>query len=450
MLTYRAVTQALSRQNVGIRALCTSFHDDSHLSSVAKTCIKVEKKYGLSNPSKLPIVLSRGYGARVWDVEGREYLDFTGQSALNFGHSHPRLVTALASQAAMLSQVHLTSYDNKCGTLQNKICTLFGFEKCLPLSATSDASVALVMLARRWARKVKKIPESKATILLVGNGCMSHYLIGSLESSTKNIKSRKSGLRHIPFDNIEELKQALLNQKVAAVIIPPIQDVDLHIPERGYFQKMLKLCQQHNVLLAADETSTGLGRTGRLLGVEHGGIKPDLVVIGNSLGGGLHPISALMGRSDAIDLLQPGDMGVISTGSPLSFSIAMEALDIIIDEKLIDKAESHGKQFRESLANIDVDWIVRGQGLLNSVELTQENAKNSSAARIMFQMARHGVLATLKNDSIIHLTPPLTVSSWEIEQALLVIRKAVRNVFEDDTNDKSCHERDGKESLAIK
>lgn len=405
------------------RVFCTTPENHSHLSPAAKKCIALEKNYGVTSTVKLPIVLSRGYGARVWDIEDREYLDFSsGNCVLNLGHCHPRLVTALASQAAAMCQTQQSSHSDKLGAFLNQMCTVFEFEKCLPLKSTSEACMVVMKLTRRWARKVKGISESNSVILLVGSSATGRILI-----ATHKLKPRSSisGFQSVEFDNLDELKQAISNPKVAAVVVSPIQDEDVHVPSGGYLQKLSKLCLENNVLLIADETITGIGRIGTLLGMQHEGIKPDLAILGESLGGGFYPISAVMGRSDIVDLLRPSEATMSMNESPLAHSVAGEVLKLIVDENLSEKAETHGKRFRETLRNMGVDWKVRGLGLLNAVELPGARSKKDFAARICFEMARRGVLATHRQGNIIHLAPPLVISAWEMEQATSVIRKVI-------------------------
>jgi len=410
-----------------------------HLSAASAALISLDQRHGAQNYHPLPVVLQRGQGTRVWDIENREYLDFlSAYSAVNQGHCHPRLVTALAAQAARLTLTSRAFHNDKLPALQKKLCTIFGYDKALPMNTGVEGSETAVKLARRWGYDVKDIPKNKARVVFAAGNFWGRS-IAAISSSTDPL-SRNGfgpfvpGFDIVPYDDLTALEQAISHPHVAAFMVEPIQgEAGVVIPSRGYLQSVAEMCRKHNVLFIADEVQTGLGRTGKQLCCEHDGVRPDLVVLGKALSGGMYPVSAVLGSAEILGLLRPGEHGSTYGGNPLGCAVAMEALDVIQDEGLCENSEHMGKVLREELASKsgpgrDVLREVRGKGLMNAIVLRDVLGDGQTALEVCLEMARNGVLSKPTHGDIIRLAPPLTIQKEEIEQACSVIWNALEVV----------------------
>lgn len=410
-----------------------------HLSPTSQEFIDLERKHGAYNYHPLPAVIERGYGTRVWDVEGREYLDFlSAYSAVNQGHCHPHIVTALSTQAAKLSLTSRALHSNLLGEFQHRLCKMFEYDRCLPMNTGVEGGDTAVKLARRWGYDVKGIPEGQARVIFARGNFWGRSI--SAISASSDPTSRNGfgpfvpGFDLIDYDDLTQLETAVANKDVCAFMVEPIQgEGGVIVPHKDYLAKAHDICKKANVLLIADEVQTGLGRTGKMLCSSHGGVKPDLVVLGKALSGGMYPISAVLGSDEVLGLLRPGEHGSTYGGNPLACAVGMAALDVLENENLCENAIVMGQLLRESLRRHQKNTRkilqeVRGMGLMNAIVIKDLLGGGNTALEVCLEMARNGVLAKPTHGHIIRLAPPLSITKEEIEQAGVIIRDALRVV----------------------
>lgn len=411
-----------------------------HLSTTSRSYIELEQQHGVNNYHPLPVVLERGYQTRVWDVEGREYLDFvSAYSAVNQGHCHPRIVTALAAQSAKLTLTSRAFHNNLLGEFQKRVCSTFGYDRMLPANSGVEGGEAAVKMARRWGYDVKKIAPGKAKVIFAKHNFWGRS-IAAVSSSTDPI-SRNGfgpfvpGFDVIDYDNLQQLEDKVSRDADAcAFMVEPIQgEGGVVVPSEGYMKQVSDICRRHNVLLIADEVQTGLGRTGKMLCCDHDNVKPDMVVLGKALSGGMYPVSAVLGSNEVLSLLKPGEHGSTYGGNPLACAVGMAALDVLENERLCENSLAMGQLLRDGLLNEhnfpkDILSHVRGKGLMNAMVIKDVLGSGDTAWQVCLEMARNGVLAKPTHGHIIRLAPPLLVSKEEIEQACIVIREALRTV----------------------
>lgn len=421
-------------------SLSSTARNGSHLAPASKAVIELEHKYGAHNYHPLPVVLSRGQGTRVWDNEDRQYLDFlAAYSAVNQGHCHPRIVTALAHQAARLTLTSRAFHNDLLGQFQKRLCETFGYDRCLPMNTGVEGGETAVKLARRWGYDRKRISTDRARVVFA-RGNFWGRTIAAISSSSDNT-SRDGfgpflpGYDLVDYDNLEQLERAVAKPDVCAFMVEPIQgEAGVVIPKPGYLKQAKEICQKHNVLLIADEVQTGLGRTGKMLASEHDGIKPDIVVLGKALSGGVYPVSAVLGSDEVLGLLRPGEHGSTYGGNPLACAVGMEAISVLEDEKLCENSEKMGHVLRSALTKRGLPKKlvkeVRGRGLMNAIEVYDVLGEERTAWEVCLEMAKNGVLAKPTHGHIIRLTPPLVITEGEIEQACVIIREAIRTVGE--------------------
>lgn len=405
--------------------------------------IAVEARYGASNYAPLPVVLSHGIGAMVWDVEGTAYLDFlAAYSAVNQGHCHPRLVAAMASQAATLTLTSRAFYNDRLGPLLAQLCTTFGYERALPMNTGVEGGETAVKLARRWGYEVKGIPDNAARILFARGNFWGRTIAAVSTSgdvgSTRGFGPLVQGFDQIPYNDVDALEVALkADPNVAAFMVEPIQgEAGVIIPDDGYMAAVGRLCRKHRVLLIADEVQTGLGRTGHMLATEHDGpdARADIVVLGKALSGGMMPVSAVLTSDEVMGVLSPGDHGSTYGGNPLGAAVASVALDVLEKEELCANSVVRGQQLREGLTELmasgrrgsDLITAVRGRGLMNAFQVKDDGRDGGTAWRVCVNMAHAGVLAKPTHGDIIRLSPPLVVSEEQVETALESIKRALR------------------------
>ncbi|KAI0566955.1 Ornithine aminotransferase [Gracilaria domingensis] len=412
----------------------------AHMAEASQAAIELEHQYGAHNYHPLPVVLSRAQGSRTWDVEGRQYLDFlAAYSAVNQGHCHPRIVTALATQAARLTLTSRAFHNDLLGKFQERLCKTFGYERCLPMNTGVEGGETAVKLARRWGYDCKHIAPDRARVVFA-RGNFWGRTIAAISSSC-DPTSREGfgpfvpGYDLVDYDNLEQLERAVSKPDVCAFMVEPIQgEAGVVIPKPGYLKAAKQICEKYNVLLIADEVQTGLGRTGRMLASEHDGVKPDMVVLGKALSGGVYPVSAVMGSNEVLGLLRPGEHGSTYGGNPLACAVAIEALSVLEDEHLCENAEKMGHVMRNALTKRGLPKKlvkeVRGVGLMNAIEIEDVLGQERTAWEVCMEMAKNGVLAKPTHGHIIRLTPPLVINEGEVEQACIVIREAVRTVGE--------------------
>lgn len=393
--------------------------------------IELEDKYGAHNYHPLPVVLEKGEGARVWDAEGKEYFDFlSAYSAVNQGHCHPRIVGALKTQAEKLTLTSRAFYNNVLGQYEKYITEYFGYDKVLPMNSGAEADETALKLIRKWGYTVKGIETNQAKIIVCADNFHGRTItIISMSTDPQSFEGFgpfTPGFITIPYNDIEALEKALEDPNVAGFLVEPIQgEAGVFVPEDGYLKKAYNLCKAKNVLFVADEVQTGIARTGKLLACDHEGVRPDILILGKALSGGVLPVSAVLADDDIMLTIKPGEHGSTFGGFPLACAVAMEALQVVKDENLAEKAETLGKIFRSEISKIDHPMIelVRGKGLLNAVVIKPKDGK--VAWDVCMKMAENGILAKPTHDHIIRFAPPLVITETELMEAIERIKKSI-------------------------
>jgi ornithine--oxo-acid transaminase len=398
----------------------------------SKRLMGLEERYGAHNYHPLPVVLHKGKGIYVWDVEGKKYFDFlSSYSAVNQGHCHPRIVKALKDQANVLCLTSRAFYNDAFCEYEKFIHTYFGYDRVLPMNTGAEAVETALKLARRWGTVKKGIPNDKVKIICCeGNfhgRTVTVITMSNDPSSYADYGPLTPGFIRIPYNDPKALEKALkkYGNEVAAFIAEPIQgEAGVFVPDDGYLKKCYDLCHEHNVLFIADEVQTGIARTGKMLCSEHDGIRPDIVILGKALGGGVLPVSACLADDDIMLNIKPGEHGSTFGGFPLAARVAVEALKVVKEEKLVQNAEKMGKIFREEIKKLDNPFIVevRGRGLLNAI-VTKPIGKKT-AWDICLKMMENGLLAKPTHDDIIRFAPPLCITKDELMKAIAIIKKS--------------------------
>jgi len=397
--------------------------------------IEKEEKFGAHNYHPLPVVLERGLGPFVWDVEGKRYYDFlSAYSAVNQGHCHPKITAALIEQAQKLTLTSRAFFNSVLGEYEEYITKYFGYDKVLPMNTGTEADETALKLCRKWAYLVKGIKENRAKIIVCeGN---FHGRTITIVSMSTDPDARKDygpftpGFITIPYNDIPALEQALNDPDVAGFLVEPIQgEAGVFVPDEGYIKKAYDLCRKKNVLFIADEVQTGIARTGKLLACDHEGVRPDILILGKALSGGALPVSAVLADDSIMLTIKPGEHGSTFGGNALAGKVAMAALEVIREEKLAEKAEYLGKIFREEMRATKSDMIelVRGKGLLNAIVIRPKNGKE--AWDVCLAMMELGVLAKPTHGHIIRFAPPLVITEDQLRDAISIIKKAI-NQFE--------------------
>lgn len=395
--------------------------------------IEMEHQYGAHNYHPLPVVLSKGEGAFVWDVEGKRYFDFlSAYSAVNQGHCHPKIVNALCEQAKTLTLTSRAFYNDCLGPYEKYITQYFGYDKVLPMNTGAEADETAMKLARRWGYKVKGIPENEA-IIICCEGNFHGRTISIISMSTDpdsygEFGPFTPGFLKIPYNDTEALKQALeqCGERVAGFLVEPIQgEAGVYVPNDGYLKTCYELCKKHNVLFIADEVQTGIARTGKMLACDHEGVRPDILILGKALSGGVIPVSAVLADDEIMLTIKPGEHGSTFGGFCLAGKVAMAALQVVKDENLEQKAEELGKVFREEMSKVKSDMIelVRGKGLLNAIVIKPKNGKE--AWDVCLKMKELGVLAKPTHQHIIRFAPPLVITKEQLLEAIELIKQAI-------------------------
>ncbi|MDX9929143.1 MAG: ornithine--oxo-acid transaminase [Bacteroidales bacterium] len=391
--------------------------------------IKREDKYGAHNYHPLPVVLERGEGPFVWDVEGKRYYDFlSAYSAVNQGHCHPKIVEALVDQARKLTLTSRAFYNSVLGEYEEYITKYFGYDKVLPMNTGAEADETALKLCRKWAYLKKGIRENQAKIIVCeGN---FHGRTITIVSMSTDPDARKDygpftpGFITIPYNDLKALAKALEDPDVAGFLVEPIQgEAGVFVPDEGYIKKAYDMCKSKNVLFIADEVQTGIARTGKLLACDHEGVKPDILILGKALSGGVFPVSVALANDDIMLCIKPGEHGSTFGGNPIAGKVAIAALEVVRDEKLAEKAEYLGKIFREEFRSIKSGMIelVRGKGLLNAVVIRPRGGK--TAWDVCVAMKDNGVLAKPTHGHIIRFAPPLIISEQQLRDAMNIIEK---------------------------
>jgi len=397
----------------------------------AADAIALEEKHGAHNYHPLPVVLTKGEGVFLWDVDGKRYFDFlSAYSAVNQGHCHPRIVRALTEQASRLTLTSRAFHNDWLGRYEEFMTGLFGFDKLLPMNTGVEAVETAVKLCRRWAYEVKGIPLDQAVIVVCeGN---FHGRTMTAVSASVDPDSRKHygpylpGFKVVPYDDINALNRALEDPHVAGFLLEPIQgEAGVVVPTAGYLSAAFNACKSRNVLFMADEIQTGIARTGRMLACDHENFRPDILMLGKALSGGILPVSAVLADDEVMLCIKPGEHGSTYGGNPLACAVAMEAMQVIIDERMADHAAELGEQLRQGLRAIQDERItlVRGKGLLNAIVIKPHNGK--TAWDLCLKMAENGLLAKPTHGDIIRFAPPLVITSEQIDECLSIIRKSL-------------------------
>lgn len=397
--------------------------------------IDLEDKYGAHNYHPLPVVLEKGEGIFVWDVEGKRYYDFlSAYSAVNQGHCHPRLIKVLTEQAQKLSLTSRAFYNSKLGEYEKFITSYFGYDKVLPMNTGVEGGETAVKLARRWAYDVKGVKENEAKVIFAEGNFWGRTLAAisssSDPSSYKGFGPYMPGYITVQYNDLAALEKAMQDKNVAAFMVEPIQgEAGVVVPHDGYLKGVRELCDKYKVLFIADEVQTGLCRTGKMLACDHENVKPDILVLAKALSGGILPVSAVLASNEIMLTIKPGEHGSTYGGNPLACAVAMEALSILRDEKLAENSEEMGKLLRAELNKIkdqtDVITAVRGRGLLNAIVIKEKNGK--TAWDVCLQLAENGLLAKPTHGDIIRFAPPLIINKEQIMACVEIIKKVILN-----------------------
>jgi len=396
--------------------------------------IELEEKYGAHNYHPLPVVLNRGEGVYLWDVEGKRYYDFlSAYSAVNQGHCHPRIINALIDQAKELTLTSRAFFNDKLGIAEKHVCELFGYDKALFMNSGAEANESAIKLARKWGYTKKGIPDNEAVIVAVKKNF--HGRTTTIISASTDPAARKDfgpfmpGFEIIDYDDVQALQKALANPNVCGLWIEPIQgEAGVYVPKEGYLKAAADLCKQHNVLLMMDEIQTGIARTGKMLASDHEGVRPDLLILGKALSGGVLPISVVLADDEIMLVIKPGEHGSTFGGNPLAATVVVEALNVVKDEKLADNAERMGLLFRERMNAIkektNLITLVRGKGLLNAIVIN-DSPKSETAWNLCLSFAENGLLAKPTHGNIIRLAPPLVINEDQMHECCDIIEKCI-------------------------
>ena len=416
---------------------CKNNCEPNPLGAETKRYIAMEERYGAHNYHPLPVVLKKGKGIYVWDVEGKKYFDFlSAYSAVNQGHCHPRIVKALKDQTNKLCLTSRAFYNEAFCEYEKFMHSYFGYDKVLPMNTGAEGVETALKLARRWGVAKKGIENDKVKIICCeGNfhgRTVTVITMSNDPESYANYGPLTPGFIRIPYNDPKALEKALdkYGKEVAAFIAEPIQgEAGVFVPDDGYLKKCFDLCHKHNVLFIADEVQTGIARTGKMLCSQHDGIRPDIVILGKALGGGVLPVSACLADDDIMLNVKPGEHGSTFGGFPLAARVAVEALKVVKDEKLVQNAEKMGKIFREEIMKINSPFIVqvRGRGLLNAI--VTKPVEGKTAWDICLKLRDNGLLAKPTHDHIIRFAPPLCITKDELMEAIGIIKKTFEQMF---------------------
>ncbi|WP_242131934.1 ornithine--oxo-acid transaminase [Aestuariivivens marinum] len=402
----------------------------------SQQAIELENKYGAHNYHPLPVVLTRGEGVYVWDVEGKRYYDFlSAYSAVNQGHCHPKIISALKHQAYSLTLTSRAFYNDQLGKYEKYITEYFGYDKVLPMNTGAEAVETAIKLARKWGYEKKGIPANQAKIVVCHNNFHGRTVTIISASNdpvaTENFGPFTPGMVSIRYNDLDALHDALKDSNVAAFLVEPIQgEAGVYVPDDNYIKAAYTLCKQNNVLFVADEVQTGIARTGKLLAVHHSGIKPDVLILGKAISGGVLPVSAVLADKEIMDVIRPGNHGSTFGGNPLACAVAMAALEVVEEENLAENAERLGKIFRASMEELikstDLVRLVRGKGLLNAIVI-DDSEDSSTAWDICMKLRDNSLLAKPTHGNIIRFAPPLVMTEQQLMDCIDIISKTIKS-----------------------
>ena len=396
--------------------------------------LNLEEKFGAHNYHPLPVVLSKGKGVFVWDVDNKRYYDFlSGYSAVNQGHCHPKIINALIEQAQKLTLTSRAYYNNLLGEYEEFITGYFGYQKVLPMNTGVEAVETALKLCRKWAYQVKGITENKAKIIVCHNNFHGRTLgvisFSSDPTATNNYGPFLPGYEPIPYNDLAALEKALQDKNVCAFLFEPIQgEAGVIIPDDSYYKGIRQLCDQYNILMVADEIQTGLSRTGRLLACDHEKVRPDILILGKALSGGTLPVSAVLADDEIMLTIKPGEHGSTYGGNPLACAVAMTALRVLKEEKMAANAEAMGEIFRNEMQKIKSPFLrtVRGRGLMNAIEI--EHSNSEAAWELCLILKENGLLAKPTHGDKIRFTPPLVITEEQVKDCVKIIEKSLQGL----------------------
>ncbi|HKX86585.1 MAG TPA: ornithine--oxo-acid transaminase [Flavobacterium sp.] len=393
--------------------------------------IALEDKHGAHNYHPLPVVLSKGEGVYVWDVEGKKYYDFlSAYSAVNQGHCHPKIVGAMMEQAQTLTLTSRAFYNDKLGIYEQFITNYFGFDKVLPMNTGAEAVETALKLCRKWAYEKKGINENEAQIIVCENNFHGRTTtiisFSNDENARKNFGPYTAGFIKIAYDDLDALEKAITSSpNIAGFLVEPIQgEAGVYVPSEGYLAKAKALCEKYNVLFIADEVQTGIARTGKLLAVQHENVQPDILILGKALSGGAYPVSAVLANDPIMNVIKPGQHGSTFGGNPVAAAVAIAALNVVTDEKLAENAERLGQIFRSEIGKYietsSIATLVRGKGLLNAIVIN-DTEESDTAWNICMKLAENGLLAKPTHGNIIRFAPPLVMTEVQLLDCVSII-----------------------------
>ena len=402
----------------------------------SKTLMSLENNFGAHNYHPLPVVLDRGKDVFVWDCEGKKYYDFlSAYSAVNQGHCHPKIIEALVKQSSKLTLTSRAFYNSQLGPYEKYICDLFDYDKVLPMNTGVEGGETANKLARKWGYLKKLIPENKARIIFAKGNFWGRTLAAISSSddplSYKDFGPYMPGYDLIPYNDLNALEKELKDPNVAAFMVEPIQgEAGVVVPDDGYLEGVRKLCDKYNVLFIADEVQTGIGRTGKLLATDYENAKPDILILGKALSGGVFPVSAILANNDVMMCIKPGEHGSTFGGNPLACVVAKAALEVIVDEKLAENAMELGNYFRSEINKFiktsSLVNLVRGKGLLNAIVIN-DSETSETAWNLCVEMKNNGLLAKPTHGNIIRFAPPLTINKDQLDVCIKIITDTVKN-----------------------
>ena len=402
----------------------------------SKDLINLEYEYGAHNYHPLPVVLEKGEGVYLWDVEGKKYFDFlSAYSAVNQGHCHPKIISALIDQSKKLTLTSRAFHNNVLGQYEKFITDFFDYDKVLPMNTGVEGGETAIKLARKWGYEVKKIPTDSAKIIFVEGNFWGRTL-GAISSSTDPSSTNgfgpfMPGYEIIPYNNLDSLREALKDPNVAAFMVEPIQgEAGVVVPDENYLRNAYEMCKDSNVLFIADEVQTGIGRTGKMICCEHHGFKPDILILGKALSGGVFPVSAILASDEVMLTIKPGEHGSTFGGNPVACEVAMAALKVIRDEKLSENAHNMGVIFRDKIQtyinNSNIVEKIRGKGLLNAIVI-KDDENSDIAWNICLKMAEKGLLAKPTHGNIIRFAPPLIINEDQLNKCIEIIISSLKD-----------------------
>lgn len=404
----------------------------SKKTSIAQEYIEIEEARGAHNYHPLPVVISEAKGIFMWDVEGNKYFDFlSAYSAVNQGHCHPRIIAALKDQAEKLTLTSRAFHSDQMGKYAEHITTLLGYDKVLPMNTGAEAVETGIKLARKWAYEVKGVPKDKAKIVFAKDNfhgrTMSAISASTDPSSFEGYGPYLPGIEIVDYNNLQELEKAISDPNTAAFIVEPIQgEAGVVVPDEGYLPAVRKLCTKYNVLFIADEVQTGLCRTGKMLACDHANVRPDILLLGKALSGGVLPVSAVLCDDPIMLTIKPGQHGSTFGGNPLACAVATESLKVLVEEKLAENAHARGQQFRQGILSFQSPLVkeVRGKGLLNAIVIN-DNPPYSDTWDLCIKLSKLGLLAKQTHGNIIRFAPPLVISEQQMAEALDILRQGL-------------------------